>query len=74
MVIELAVDGCGEDMHVRVRLAQGATPSGQVSKQTNLIDFGFSALMRSMAAMAELPVASMGRPPPRRAPACPWAS
>jgi uracil phosphoribosyltransferase len=35
-------------------------PSRQVSRQTNLIDFGFSSLSRSTAATAELPVASIG--------------
>lgn len=35
-------------------------PSGQVSRQTNLTERGFSALIRSSAATAELPVASIG--------------
>ena len=37
-----------------------AMPSGAASRQTNLMERGRSCLMRSTAAAAELPVASMG--------------
>ena len=43
VVVQLAVDGGGEDGHVGVGLCSVATPSGAASRQTNLMDRGLSS-------------------------------
>ena len=50
--VKIGTSGCA------ARIA--AMPSGQVSRQTNLIERGLSAFRRVTAAIAELPVASIG--------------
>ncbi len=61
VLIECAVDGGGEDLHIGMRFVQGgdALRAGEQADELDGLG-GECSLSRSTAATAELPVASIG--------------